>query len=317
MRGRHLDPTVPSVCSLAVPFHTLRAGGLPHRRSARPAAAAQQRAGDAERCGGVGGQLSHTGARTTACAAPPCTPACSTTPSRHVLACPGVNRHEHDQLRGKTISLESMVRDICLMKRLNFNAVRCSHYPNHTLWWVPAWQRRQGMLRLDPGRAQAAPAAGVAACWLPRLFTPSPPACALRVCRYELCSKLGLYVVGEARAGRRDAAAPAETRLRWSDLFPPQLAPAHVLRAPRPVMLPRVAQPSTPPALPCCLPTPRRGKRGDARLRPCADKQPLEPGMLPPVAERDSRYVAGGCRCVLQGCRRCCATSLAHTFLAI
>lgn len=34
------------------------------------------------------------------------------------------------------------------MKRLNFNAVRCSHYPNHPLW-------------------------------------------------YEVCSKLGLYVVGE------------------------------------------------------------------------------------------------------------------------
>ena len=39
-------------------------------------------------------------------------------------------------------------QDICLMKRFNFNAVRCSHYPNHPLW-------------------------------------------------YELCSKYGLYVVGE------------------------------------------------------------------------------------------------------------------------
>lgn len=38
------------------------------------------------------------------------------------------------------------------MKRLNFNAVRCSHYPNHTLW-------------------------------------------------YELCNKLGLYVVGEHSQG--------------------------------------------------------------------------------------------------------------------
>ncbi|KAL4457400.1 hypothetical protein ABPG75_012265 [Micractinium tetrahymenae] len=61
----------------------------------------------------------------------------------------GVNRHEHDQRRGKTVSLESMVQDICLMKRLNFNAVRCSHYPNHPLW-------------------------------------------------YELCNKLGLYVIDEA-----------------------------------------------------------------------------------------------------------------------
>lgn len=36
------------------------------------------------------------------------------------------------------------------MKQLNFNAVRCSHYPNHPLW-------------------------------------------------YELCTKLGLYVVGESQ----------------------------------------------------------------------------------------------------------------------
>lgn len=36
------------------------------------------------------------------------------------------------------------------MKQLNFNAVRCSHYPNHPLW-------------------------------------------------YELCAKLGLYVVGESK----------------------------------------------------------------------------------------------------------------------
>ena len=35
------------------------------------------------------------------------------------------------------------------MKQLNFNAVRCSHYPNHEMW-------------------------------------------------YELCNKLGLYVVGES-----------------------------------------------------------------------------------------------------------------------
>lgn len=47
----------------------------------------------------------------------------------------GVNRHEHDDTTGKTISRESMVRDILLMKQHNFNAVRNSHYPNDPLWY--------------------------------------------------------------------------------------------------------------------------------------------------------------------------------------
>lgn len=46
----------------------------------------------------------------------------------------GANRHEHDQRTGKTVSLASMVEDAMLMKRFNFNAVRCSHYPNNLLW---------------------------------------------------------------------------------------------------------------------------------------------------------------------------------------
>ncbi len=47
----------------------------------------------------------------------------------------GVNRHEHDDVTGKVISRESMVRDIELMKQFNFNAVRLSHYPNDPLWY--------------------------------------------------------------------------------------------------------------------------------------------------------------------------------------
>lgn len=46
----------------------------------------------------------------------------------------GVNRHEHDQWRGKALDEAGMWRDACLMKRLNFNAVRCSHYPTHDRW---------------------------------------------------------------------------------------------------------------------------------------------------------------------------------------
>jgi len=47
----------------------------------------------------------------------------------------GVNRHEHDDTTGKTLTRESMLADIRLMKQFNFNAVRTSHYPNHPLWY--------------------------------------------------------------------------------------------------------------------------------------------------------------------------------------
>eukprot|EP00899_Mesostigma_viride_P013021 jgi/Mesvir1/2171/Mv16681-RA.1 len=47
----------------------------------------------------------------------------------------GVNRHEHDPRHGKVVSEESMLRDLLMMKRANFNAVRCSHYPNHARFY--------------------------------------------------------------------------------------------------------------------------------------------------------------------------------------
>ncbi|RME77237.1 MAG: DUF4981 domain-containing protein, partial [Chloroflexi bacterium] len=42
----------------------------------------------------------------------------------------GVNRHEHDDRRGKAVTLESMLADVKLLKQFNFNAVRTAHYPN-------------------------------------------------------------------------------------------------------------------------------------------------------------------------------------------
>ncbi len=42
----------------------------------------------------------------------------------------GVNRHDHDHIRGKSLTREDMENDVLLMKRFNFNAVRTSHYPN-------------------------------------------------------------------------------------------------------------------------------------------------------------------------------------------
>ena len=42
----------------------------------------------------------------------------------------GVNKHEHHPTTGHYETLEDVERDLQLMKRYNFNAVRCSHYPH-------------------------------------------------------------------------------------------------------------------------------------------------------------------------------------------
>ena len=47
----------------------------------------------------------------------------------------GVNRHEHDPRTGHTLTLESMIADILLMKRFNVNAVRTCHYPDDPRWY--------------------------------------------------------------------------------------------------------------------------------------------------------------------------------------
>lgn len=51
-----------------------------------------------------------------------------------VIFC-GVNRHEHHDEFGKYVPLEDMLKEIKLLKRFNFNAVRCSHYPNDPKWY--------------------------------------------------------------------------------------------------------------------------------------------------------------------------------------
>ncbi|EKU4729066.1 MULTISPECIES: beta-galactosidase [Citrobacter] len=48
----------------------------------------------------------------------------------------GTNRHEHHPINGQVMDEATMVQDIILMKQNNFNAVRCSHYPNHSLWYT-------------------------------------------------------------------------------------------------------------------------------------------------------------------------------------
>ncbi|HEY3559890.1 MAG TPA: glycoside hydrolase family 2 TIM barrel-domain containing protein [Kribbella sp.] len=43
----------------------------------------------------------------------------------------GVNRHEHDERRGRALTVDAMRQDLVLMKQHNINAVRTAHYPPH------------------------------------------------------------------------------------------------------------------------------------------------------------------------------------------
>lgn len=47
----------------------------------------------------------------------------------------GVNRHEWNPGRGRSITKEDMIKDIEILKRNHINAVRTSHYPNQSLWY--------------------------------------------------------------------------------------------------------------------------------------------------------------------------------------
>jgi beta-galactosidase/beta-glucuronidase len=47
----------------------------------------------------------------------------------------GVNRHEVHQDLGRSVSVESMIKDAELMKQHNINSVRTSHYPDDPRWY--------------------------------------------------------------------------------------------------------------------------------------------------------------------------------------
>jgi beta-galactosidase len=47
----------------------------------------------------------------------------------------GVNRHEHDEIKGHVPNRDLMLLDIKLMKQYNINTVRTSHYPNDPYWY--------------------------------------------------------------------------------------------------------------------------------------------------------------------------------------
>lgn len=47
----------------------------------------------------------------------------------------GVNRHEHDPEHGRTMTRELIEKDMQLMKQLNVNAIRTSHYPDDPVFY--------------------------------------------------------------------------------------------------------------------------------------------------------------------------------------
>ena len=59
----------------------------------------------------------------------------------------GVNRHEHSEYHGKTLTTQEMVRDIKILKSYNFNAVRTCHYPDDERWYDLC--DRYGILIMD------------------------------------------------------------------------------------------------------------------------------------------------------------------------
>jgi beta-galactosidase len=65
----------------------------------------------------------------------------------------GMNRHEHDPDTYRVMSMESMRRDMELMKQANINAVRTSHYPNDPRWYDLADE--YGMYVLDEANIES------------------------------------------------------------------------------------------------------------------------------------------------------------------
>ena len=65
----------------------------------------------------------------------------------------GVNRHEHDPVKGHTVNREDMIADIRKMKQFNINAVRTSHYPNDPYWYELC--DRYGLYVVDEANIEA------------------------------------------------------------------------------------------------------------------------------------------------------------------
>jgi hypothetical protein len=47
----------------------------------------------------------------------------------------GINRSEFSSRHGRAVSITDMYTDALLLKQMNFNSIRCSHYPDHPAWY--------------------------------------------------------------------------------------------------------------------------------------------------------------------------------------
>ncbi len=65
----------------------------------------------------------------------------------------GVNRHDHHPKLGRHVPLESMIRDLELMKQNNINTVRTAHYPNDERWYYLC--NRYGMALIDEANVES------------------------------------------------------------------------------------------------------------------------------------------------------------------
>ncbi len=65
----------------------------------------------------------------------------------------GVNRHEFGCKAGRVLTKAEMIFDIQTLKRNNINAVRTSHYPNHSLWYRLC--DRYGMYLIDESNLES------------------------------------------------------------------------------------------------------------------------------------------------------------------
>ncbi|MBV6319460.1 glycoside hydrolase family 2 TIM barrel-domain containing protein [Duganella violaceipulchra] len=65
----------------------------------------------------------------------------------------GINRHEHDPVTYRVMSMETMRKDMELMKQANINAVRTSHYPDDPRWYDLADQ--YGMYVFDEANIES------------------------------------------------------------------------------------------------------------------------------------------------------------------